>query len=110
MNFLHAEAMTALDALQRGATAALGSLGSTYTLHAPTPVTFTAITRQRYRNLPGVDAVITETVLTCRRSAFVVRPREGLDISQNGKRWRLAVVQPGEVDDTIELVIESEVK
>ena len=83
---------------------------STFTLHAPTPITFSAIRRQRFRNLPD-GGVVVELTLICRRSAFgAVRPREGWDVSAGSERWRLAIMQPGEVAEFVELVLESEVR
>lgn len=107
--------MSLLALHQRAADQLLCMQGQDFTLHVHgrIPVPFRAIKRVRYRNAPGIDAVVVEVSLICRRSIFgTVRPHTpGAEVVDSAaRRARVALVQSGEIDDIIEIILEDTLK
>lgn len=102
--------MTGLEALQSAGFTLLRTHGESFTLYATGgPVVFTAIRRQRYRNIPETGGVATELTLLCRRDVFgIVRPLSGHEVGAAGDRWRVALIQPGEMPGWIEIVLDGD--
>lgn len=100
--------MNALKALQDAGNVLLGSHGEIFTLFSwPVSTAFTGIRRQRYRPINETGGLVAELSVLARRSDFgAVRPISGHEVGSGSERWRVALVQPGEIEGWIEIVME----